>query len=619
MKRLAGILALVLASAGAWAQSTFTGGGATTAAQVVALFTACSGVQYLGADGACHDPLAGTVTNVSGTANQVLVATGTTTPVVSLSPTIVIGTDNSVAGTLTLSNPAAAAHTVWGSGATTTNTINGFATVPTTGRLIDCTVASTTCLLHDSGITTANVVNASAPGVGVAHFAGSTQTVTSSLIVAADITSATITGTQLAASLALTTPNIGAATGTTLSLGTDNSVAGTVTLANSGAAAHTIFSSGATTTNTIQGFAAVPTTGRLIDCTVTTTVCLLHDSGVTTANVVNASSPGAGIAHFAGSTQTVTSSAIVAADCPTCVVNNAANTGTTAMTLNMGASTTANAFIVPIGAGLTSGADGAIAYDTTNKNTHVRSNGADGFAVAEAALIAANTVVKATSATLSSLVATTMVDNGTVVKSTGVGGFLSAPASASGGVYCGQGTAAGTNTTAVGWTCPTSVTSYNFVAPAAGGSGILTNTFSGSAVTQGFSGDSGHSATVTTGSGTSVGSTSLCSTALCPVGTYRVNVYIDITTACGTSGTYIVNLIYTDDQGSKTIPVNLEGTGSVPATGVLTTTSTANFGYQAVILRSTGGASINYSTTATACGTAGPMVGKLYLSVEPVM
>jgi hypothetical protein len=149
--------------------------------------------------------------------------------------------------------------------------------------------------------------------------------------------------------------------------------------------------------------------------------------------------------------------------------------------------------------------------------------------------------------------------------------------------------------------------------------GILVNAGSSSALAQGYTGDSNHSATVTTGSGTSIGSTSLCSTTFCPVGTYRVNAYIDITTACGTTGTYVVNLIYTDDQGSKTVPMNLTGTGAVPATGVLTTTSTSNFGYDSFILRSTGSASINYSTTAVACGTAGPMVGKLYLSVEPLM
>jgi hypothetical protein len=165
---------------------------------------------------------------------------------------------------------------------------------------------------------------------------------------------------------------------------------------------------------------------------------------------------------------------------------------------------------------------------------------------------------------------------------------------------------------------PTGVTSYLVTKPGVSAQGSITGTLSGTTITQGFSGDTNHSATVTIGSGTSIGSTSLCSTTFCPVGTYRVNVYVDITTACGTSGTYIVNLIYTDDQGSKTIPVNINGTGSVPATGTLTTTSTNNFGEDTQIIRSTGAASINYSTTATACGTAGPMVGKLYLSVEPV-
>jgi hypothetical protein len=79
-------------------------------------------------------------------------------------PLLVFGTDNSVAGSLTLSNGSANAHTVWSSGATTTNTINGFATVPTTGHLLDCTVSSTTCLLHDSGIATAAVTQTIASG-----------------------------------------------------------------------------------------------------------------------------------------------------------------------------------------------------------------------------------------------------------------------------------------------------------------------------------------------------------------------------------------------------------------------------------------------------------------------
>jgi hypothetical protein len=64
---------------------------------------------------------------------------------------VVIGTDNSAAGTLNVSNGSANAHTVFGSAATTTNTILGFATVPTNGHLVTCTVSSTTCTLTDGG------------------------------------------------------------------------------------------------------------------------------------------------------------------------------------------------------------------------------------------------------------------------------------------------------------------------------------------------------------------------------------------------------------------------------------------------------------------------------------
>jgi len=149
--------------------------------------------------------------DLPGATGQILAGSGP-----ALSSTPALGVDNSVAGTLQLASTAGTAHTIWASSATTSNTISGFATVPATGHLIDCTSASTICILHDSGVTTANVVNASSPGAGIAHFAGSTQTVTSSAIVAADITNNTITGTQLASSLALVTPSIGAATGTSL-------------------------------------------------------------------------------------------------------------------------------------------------------------------------------------------------------------------------------------------------------------------------------------------------------------------------------------------------------------------------------------------------------------------
>ena len=154
---------------------------------------------------------------------------------------------------------------------------------------------------------------------------------------------------------------------------------------------------------------------------------------------------------------------------------------------------------------------------------------------------------------------------------------------------------------------------------ASSATGALTTYNALAVVAPGLSSIQAAPSVIVIGSGTSIGSTSLCSSALCPAGLYTVHTYLDITTACGTSGTYIVNLIYTDDQGSKTIPVNINGTGAVPATGTLTTTSTANYGENAQIVRTTGATSINYSTTATACGTAGPMVGNLYFSVTREM
>ena len=164
----------------------------------------------------------GTVTSVviAGTANQIAVAgtctiTSTGTCTLSLLAAQILGTDNSAAGTVQMANGSANAHTIWGSGATTSNSINGFATVPTTGHLIDCTVTSTTCLLHDSGVVTANVVNASSPGAGIAHFAGSTQTVTSSPIVSADLN---ITGTTCTNQFVSAISSAAAGTCTTVTL-----------------------------------------------------------------------------------------------------------------------------------------------------------------------------------------------------------------------------------------------------------------------------------------------------------------------------------------------------------------------------------------------------------------
>jgi len=77
-------------------------------------------------------------------------------------PTPALGTDNSIAGTLQMANGAANAHTIWASDATTTNTIAGFAVVPTTGHVVTCTVSGIRCTLTDGG----------APGVGTVTVVG---------------------------------------------------------------------------------------------------------------------------------------------------------------------------------------------------------------------------------------------------------------------------------------------------------------------------------------------------------------------------------------------------------------------------------------------------------------
>jgi len=80
-------------------------------------------------------------------------ATALTLTNASGSMNLLLGTDASGDGRLYTSNSAAAAHTIWGSAATTTNTIKGFATTPANNGLVSCATSSTTCTFADSGVT----------------------------------------------------------------------------------------------------------------------------------------------------------------------------------------------------------------------------------------------------------------------------------------------------------------------------------------------------------------------------------------------------------------------------------------------------------------------------------
>lgn len=91
------------------------------------------------------------------------------------------------------------------------------------------------------------------------------------------------------------------------------------------------------------------------------------------------------------------------------IAANGANTAGASMTLDMSAAT---ALKVPVIAGATAGANGVIDYDSSNANTHIRTNGADSIAVAEAAAITLNLIPKATDSTHGLITASSITDDG---------------------------------------------------------------------------------------------------------------------------------------------------------------------------------------------------------------
>src|SRR6202142_1177320 len=233
----------------------------------------------------------GTVTSVglAGTANQITV-TGST-PIttsgswtLSLTSSVILGTDNATAGTIQLANGSSAAHTIFGSGATTTNTILGFATVPVTGHIVTCTTVSTTCTLTDGGAPGAGTVTSvtfTGDGTILSSTPSSAVTTSGTLLAAmANAAAGTILGNATGAS---TTPTYTA----NPVLGVSGT-AGTLSMFPASGNFTTILGSAATATNTVNFFATVPTNLHLFYCAVATTVCTFTDTGYAYNSIPNA-------------------------------------------------------------------------------------------------------------------------------------------------------------------------------------------------------------------------------------------------------------------------------------------------------------------------------------------
>ena len=96
-------------------------------------------------------------------------------------------------------------------------------------------------------------------------------------------------------------------------------------------------------------FASAPTTGDVVSATVAASVITLSDTSILATNIIR---------------------------------KDTTNAGAAAMTLDLSASTAANAFKIPSQAGLTSNGTSSVAYDTTAANLHVPANGADAINLA---------------------------------------------------------------------------------------------------------------------------------------------------------------------------------------------------------------------------------------------
>lgn len=151
-------------------KNTTTTGAKTlaVAADVVAIFSGCSGVQYLGADGACHVTSgAGSVTSVSFTGGLISVATPTSTPALTIAGTSGGIPYFSSASTWASSGPLTANAVVLGGGAGVAPTVTASDST-TTHALFATAGAPAFRAISGADITTGIVAPANG-GSGVAN------------------------------------------------------------------------------------------------------------------------------------------------------------------------------------------------------------------------------------------------------------------------------------------------------------------------------------------------------------------------------------------------------------------------------------------------------------------
>jgi hypothetical protein len=98
--------------------------------------------------------------------------------------------------------------------------------------------------------------------------------------------------------------------------------------------------------------------------------------------------------------------------------------------------------------------------------------------------------------------------------------------------------------------------------------------------------------------------TNLCAKSACGPGLYRVNYYMDSTTACSSSegAAAVMTIGWKDETGARSIRVPLSGTG-VSGGNSLALGGISNFGGGSISLWSVGNAPITYSTAYTPCAT----------------